>query len=390
MKKMLVTLTVLVILLSGLAMAQDANEEYIKIMQMSDNCQKVAGLKAFLAKYSGQGSQYENYAWAYLCVLPCNSKTADETVKAGEKALAAGGFDDDMKVTIMATICQTYVGAGQMDKAKAEANQLMEFAHGKKTSDAANAAKWAKLEGAGHVLIGQALEKTDPAGAADEYINAYQIGKDPGVAALLGKLGKTLYDAGKYADAEKIFRQFYATAQDAESAVILGQTLYKAGKTDEALAIYKEAYGKKKTANLASNIAIILNNKLKTDPSVKEQTIDMFIEAGLLYKPNTKESKNMLGMAQNLFIGDNPELKAAKGKVDEHNEAIKQYTQTYNERFGGKSEDDMTDLEKSTAKKLQAAIDQEKAAIEQINSQLKSVIDKFNQRVVQVRARMGK
>jgi TolA-binding protein len=51
----------------------------------------------------------------------------------------------------------------------------------------------------------------------------------------------------KYAEAEQVFRQFYAADKGPESASLLAQTLYKQGKVNEALAIYKEAYARKKT-----------------------------------------------------------------------------------------------------------------------------------------------
>ncbi len=98
-------------------------------------------------------------------------------------------------------------------------------------------------------MIGQFAEKAGDYGkAAENYITAYGVFKDPSISKVLNGLAATLYNQQKFADAEKVFRQFYAADQGPESAALLGQTLYKQGKIDEALAIYKEGYAKKKTA----------------------------------------------------------------------------------------------------------------------------------------------
>jgi hypothetical protein len=65
-------------------------------------------------------------------------------------------------------------------------------------------------------------------------------------------------------------------------------------------------------------------------------------------------------------------------------------TKTYNDKYGSKSDDDLTGPEKVSMKKLNNAIESEKQAIEQIKAQQKGVIDKFNQLVAQVRAKLGR
>ncbi len=388
MKRIVTTLAALVIVFSGLAMAQTADEEYIKAMQEADNCKKVAGLKAFLSKYSGQGSKYENFAWTYLCVTPCASKSAQESIQAGEKALALPGLDQDTRLQLMMTVASLATNSGMFDKAKESSKQIIELGKTNKASNPSEAAKWTKVQGAGYFLLGQVGEKMgDPAAASDAYIQAYQLLKDPKVAAMLKKLGKTLYDAKRYGDAEKVFRNFYAAAQDSESAVILGQTLYKGGKTDEALQIFKETYAKKKTGELAYNIAIILANKAKTNPSFKSEAINMLIEASFL---NKAQSQQCLGMAQNLFLGDNKDLQANQAKIAEHAKAVDELTKTFNEKYGNKTEEDLSDSEKKTMKKLSEAITAEQDAMNKLQSEQSSVLTKFNQIVSQVKSRLGK
>jgi len=388
MKRTLLTTAVLLLLVAGAAFAQSADEEYIKAMQLSDNCQKAQALKAYLGKYAGQGTTYENYAWAYYCLTPCPSKPAQESIQAGEKALGMSGIDDTTRIQLLANLSTISAASGQYDKAKGFGQKLADFGRSMRDKNPAQAADWNKVIVAGYLLIGDSAEKAkDYSGAADAYIAAFQVKKDPKVSATLKKLGKTLYDSQRYQEAEKIFRNFYAAAPGPESAVILGQTLYKAGKTDEALRIYKEAYAKRKSGELAYNIGIILANKAKTDASARQEAMMMLIEAGILYPA---QSKQCLGMAQNLFLGDNKELKESFAKIEEHNKALQELTKTFNERFGDKSEDDLSDSDKRTMRKLNEAIAAEQEAINKIQAEQKSVLDKFNQLIAQVRAKLGK
>ncbi|MGZ7065780.1 MAG: tetratricopeptide repeat protein, partial [Candidatus Aminicenantales bacterium] len=211
--------------------------------------------------------------------------------------------------------------------------------------------------------------------------------KDPSISKHLNNLANTLSNAQKYAEAEKVFREFYAADKGPESASLLAQTLYKQGKVDEALTIYREAYAKKRTANLAQNIAVILNKEVKTKPSLKDQTIDALIEAGLLIPA---KQKDYFQAAQNLYISKSPELASINAQIEEHNKNIADMTKTYNDKYGTKSEDELTGPEKVSMKKLNDAIESEKRAIDQIKASQTGVMEKFNQLVAQARARIGK
>ncbi len=248
MKRTLLTALAMVALCAGFLGAQTADEAYLKAMQLSDKCAQIQALDAYIANYAGKGGQYDNFAYTYYCLTPCATKNVQKAIDYGEKALTMSGLGNDMKTAILATIPQLYAVLGQMDKAKTAAQRLIDA--GKASSDSATGAK---LQAAGYQLIGEFAEKTGDFGAAAQaYITGYSILKDPGIARQLDKLAVTLYNSKKYAEAEQVFRQFYASAQDERSAMLLGQTLDKEGKIDEALAIYKEAYARKKSPRLAS------------------------------------------------------------------------------------------------------------------------------------------
>jgi tetratricopeptide (TPR) repeat protein len=383
MKRTLIATVAMVILCAGLLAAQSADEEYLKAMQLSDNCQKTQALDAYITKYAGQGTTNEHWAYTYYCLTPCASKNAQKAAEYGEKALAMSGLDEQTKIGLLGTIPGLYQSAGQMDKAKAAAQKIIDY--GKSTG---NSKLGAQLQAGGYELLGQFAEKTgDYGAAAQNYITGYSIFKAPSISKALNGLAATLYNGKKFAEAEKVFRQFYAADKGPDSAALLGQTLYKQGKVDEALAIYKEAYGRKRDAKLAFNIAIILNGQVKGNPAKTTETINALIEAAIL---NPQQSKNLLGQAQNLFVGQDKDLASSYDKIAEHNRAIEEFTKTYNSKIEGKTEDDLSDSDKKILKKLEANIEAEKQAIAGIQAGQKGVLDKFNSLVVQAKARLGR
>jgi hypothetical protein len=383
MKRTLYATLTLVFLLTGLAAAQSADEDYLKAMQLSDNCAKVQALEAYVAKYAGQGTTNEHWAYAYYCLTPCATKNNQKAAEYGEKALGMSGIDGSTKQQLIIAVPQLYYGAGQPDKGDAASRKLIEY--GKGLSDAKASSQ---IQATGYFLIGNSAEKAgDNAKATENYILAYNTLKDPSIIKQIKSLADKLYKAQKYPEAEQVLRKFYAADQGPESATVLGQTLYKQGKVDEALAIYREAYAKKKTGGLAQNIAIILNSQVKTDPSKTNEAINANIEAGLLNPP---QQKNFLGQAQNLFVGQDKELASSYAKIEEHKKAIEEFTKTYNAKVDGKTEDDLSDADKKVIKKLEANIDVENQAIAGIQASQKGVLDKFNALVAQVRTRLGK
>jgi tetratricopeptide (TPR) repeat protein len=383
MKRTLIATVALTFVLAGLAAGQSADEDYLKAMQLADNCAKVQALDAYITKYGGQGTTNEHWAYAYYCLTPCSSRPPVKAAEYGEKALGMPGLDDQTKLAIMATLPTLYHSAGQAAKADAAARKLIDY--GKGLGDAKTGAK---LQAGGYLLMGQFAEKAGDFGkAAENYITAYGILKDPSISKQLNGLAATLYKNGKFAEAEQVFRQFYAADKGPESAALLGQTLYKQGKVAEALAVYKEGYAIKKTPTLAMNIAVILNKEVKTNPALTNETINALIEAGIL---NPKESKNFLGGAEFLFVGQDKDLAAGNAKIEEHNKAIEEFTKTYNAKIEGKSEEDLSESDKRLLKTLEANIEAEKTAIEKIKAGQKAVRDKFAALVAQTRTRLGK
>jgi tetratricopeptide (TPR) repeat protein len=383
MKRTLFAIVALAFVLAGLAAAQSADEEYLAAMQKQDPCQKAQALDAYITKYAGQGTTNEHWAYAYYCLSPCASTPAQKAAEYGEKALAMPGLDNETKTQLMVAVPQYYYKAGLTDKAEAATRRLIDY--GKSLGEGKTGVQ---LQAAGYVMIGQAAEKAGDYGkAAQNFITAYRLLPDPGISKLLNGLAATLYKNGKFAESEQVFRQFYAADKGPESAMLLGQTLYKQNKIDEALAIYKEGFAIKKTAPLALNIAILMNSKVKDNPSLTNETITALIQAAIL---NPKESKNLLGQAQNLFVGQDKELASSYAKIEEHRKAIEEFNKTIDSKFAGKTMDELSESDKRLLKTLNDNIEAENQAIAQIQAGQKSVLDKFNTLVAQIKSRMGR
>jgi len=383
MKRTLLAIVTLGFVLTGLAVAQSADEEYLKAMQISDNCQKSTALEAYIGKYAGQGTTNEHWAYAYYCLTPCASTDAAKAAAAGEKALTMEGLDGGTKTQLVIAIPQLYYKAGQTDKADAAAHKLIDY--GKGLSDAKTGSQ---LRATGYFLIGKAAE---PAGnntkATENYILAYDAFKDPNIVKQIKSLADKLLKAQQLAEAEAVLQKFYAADQGPESATVYAQTLYKQNKIDQALAIYREAYAKKRTGSLAQNIAIILNAQVKTDASKTMEAVNANIEAALLVPA---QQKNFLGMAQNLFVGQDKELASSYAKIEEHKKAIEEFNKTIDQKFEGKSEDELSATDKRLLQTLNANIEAENQAIAKIQASQKGVLDKFNALVAQVKSRLGK
>ncbi len=396
MRKTAVISFAITLLLAGALAAQtnDCDETYIKAMTAQGDAQKAQLLKDFLAKCSGKGSQYENFANANLSLLNYPGKTAKDAIDYGEKALALGGLDDLTKCQILIQISALYSQSGQnLDKAKSYATQVTEIAKAAKAKDAedstTSAAQWNQLIGAGYFALGQAQEKAkDYKSAVDSYVNSYSILKNAQIMAGIKKLGKALYDAKDYAGAEKAFKAAYTATKDFDSTVFYAKSLYRNNKEAEALTYFKEAYAKQKSGELAYNIGIILARQAKTNPAVSSEAIRYLVEASYTYP---SQSQQAMKYAENLFFLSNKDLKYNEivSEIQQRSKKIEELTSAYNAKFGGKEEEDLSGNEKAEMKSMLAQIEAEKKALEKLQSDQNMAIAKFNQLLEDTKQRLG-
>jgi tetratricopeptide (TPR) repeat protein len=394
MKRTILTIVILSTLLGGLCFAQsEGDQAYIKAMQANSPQEKATLLKDYVAKYAGKGGQYDGFAYSFLFqALVQTGKTDAETLGYGEKALTFAGIEDGDKARILMTLASVYAKNTQTaEKAKQYANQLIQFAGAAKGKEGANPAAWNGLIGAGHYIIGQVAENAkDYKTAVESFLNAYNILKDKKVLGEIKRLGKTLYDSGNMADAEKVYRVTYAALQDSESLTALSQALYKQGKQAEAMAMFKEAYGKKKTGEMAYNIGVMLAKEAKTNPALTGEAVKYLLDAAVLGTKNPKEAQQAMNIAQSIFFSQDKEWNNRVKEIQESNKLIEDWAKTLNTKYKDKGEDDLTPDEKREFRRLNESIDKEKKIVEGIQAQQKATMDGFNKAVAEAKTRNGK
>jgi tetratricopeptide (TPR) repeat protein len=372
MKKTVLTTLSLLLLITIPLISQNnsADDLYIKAMTSTDQNERVQLLKTYVQKYAGQGTTYENFAYAYLCTLPFK-KTPREAAEYGEKAISLGGLDDSLNYNLYITVSGSYSQLGQNAIQIAKSNKT------KKDSEH-TPAQWTQLEGAGYYAQAQAQEKTkDFSGALNSYISSYNILKNKQIAQSVAKMGKALYNAKSYKDAEKALKFTSSLFNDFGNTYLYAKTLHRNGKKDDALNMYKKAYIKEKNGDIAYNVGIILAGKSKSNPAVAGEAIKFLLDASFL---STANSKKAMSLAENIFFFTaNKDLKYNE-KVQEisaKSKKIEELTNSFNQKFGEKEEEDLTDEEKKEMKSILSQIDAEQKAIEKLQKEQAAALEKF-------------
>ena len=392
MKRSALTILILIFFLFSQLPAQNsaANEEYIKAITTKDASQRAQLLKQWMTKYSGKGHQNENFASATLCNDNYPGKTPNDMIKYGEKALSLGGLDDLTKSTVLLTVAAAYLQNGSnLSKAKNHTNQLIQTAQAakKKPSEAENAKTWDRMIGAGYFIQAQALEKSNDAkGALTAYTNSYNILKDKQIIAAVAKLGKTLYDAKAYADAEKAFKLALTVTNDYGIITLLAKSLHRGGKKTEALKFYKQSYNQKKTGEIAYNIGILLAPQANGNSSKADEAINYFLAASFLSPANTKKA---MEYAQGLYFAKNPSYNENIKAVQTKNKTLGDLTNSFNNKFGEKDEEDLTDSEKKEMEQILSRIDSLQKEIEKIQAEQQAFLNNFDQLIAQKKNELG-
>ena len=392
MKKALTLAMVMMLAASALLWAQstDANEAYIKAMTAQAPAQKAQMLKDYLARFGGKGGEYDNFANANLAILAYPGKPGNDTLTYGEKALQLGGLDDLTEYQVIIAVAGTHVQTGQgLDRAKTLALRAVELCKNNKNKEGENSSQWNQLLGAAHFVHGQAAEKTkEYQRAAESYAQSYTILKNPQIMASLKKLGKTLYDAKAFAEAEKVFKVVAASTNDSDIDLLYAGALYKSGKVDEALASYQQIYSKNKNGDVAFNIGIILTKKAQSQPSLAAEAIRYLLDASFLSPANSKQA---MSMAESLFFTSYKELKwnETVTLITASSKKIEDMTKTFNSKFGNKDEEEMKDSEKAEMKALLANIENEKKNLEKLKASQNVALARFNSQIEDTKRRLG-
>lgn len=394
MKKTVWTTLILILFVFATLQAQtsEADQAYIDAMSSKDPVQKAKLLKEWLKNNAGKGNQYEKYAYAELCIFNYPGKTAEELVEYGEKALSLGGLDDFTKSRILMSIASIYSQRGQnLEKAKNYSQQVIQIAKGNKDKESgiASSAQWNNFMGIAYYTHGQALDKgRDPRGALESYINSYKILKDPQIANDLKRIGKKLYDFKFYKDAEKAFEITATALRDYPSVYLYAKTLHRNGKKDDALRYYKQAYSQQKSGDVAFNIGIILAGNAEKNSALSPEAIQYLLEASFLSPSNSKKA---MQLAESIFFTYNKDLKYNETvkEMQKRSKELEDLTKDYNERFGNKKDEELSDTDKRMMRIMEEDIEAVQKDVEALVIQQKAALDKFNKLIEETKKRLG-
>ena len=382
MKRSVLTVITLTLLLVFPVLSQEnsCDQAYIKAMTTADAGQRTKLLKDYLAQCSGKGSQYENFAYANLCVTPYSGKTAAETIEYGEKAITLGGLDDLMKFQVLVTVAAVYSQQGtNLAKAKNYAQQAIQLGKSQDNN---------QLVGAGYYVQGQVQQKSnDLKGASNSYISAYNILKNKQIANDLKKVAKGLYDAKAYADAAKAWKVCVGVVNNYACVVYLANSLNRSGQKDEALTYYKQAYTTQKKGDVAYNIGVLLASKSNSNNNGSSEAITYLLDASFLSQANSKKA---MDLAQRLYF--NHEVPGYNEKIkdlSDRSTKLETLTNGFNEKFGEKDEEDLSDAEKVEMEKILKQIETEQKAIEKLQAEQQQALEKFNALIEQTKKRLG-
>lgn len=395
MKKTVLTTLILILFTTSLAMSQsdEAHSAYLKAMGAPTLAQKIQLLKNYINKFKGQGTQYEHYAYAHLCIFSSQANNLNDAVDYGENALLLSGLDDYTKTQVLFLLSTIYTKQGKnLEKAKSYAMQVVELSEANrgKKSATTNSDQWHKLMGAGYYTHAQAQEKAKQLkGAASSYIKSYNILRDRQIGKDLKKVGKALYKFKFYKDAEEAFEFAYKILGDYESGSFYAKTLFKNNKKDEALTNFKKVYSKQRSGEVAFYIGIILAENSKKDASVSEEAIRYLLEASFLSPSNSEKAR---ALAESLFF-HSKEAGNYNQKVKELTELSKrleEMTELFNENFGDKSEDELSDKEKKEIASWMKDIEALEAKIKKVEAEQNVIVQKFNKLLEDTKIRLEK
>ena len=265
------------------------------------------------------------------------------------------GIDGKTKLQLMVAIPQLYYKAGQTDKADAAARKLIELRQGPERRQA----RQPSSRRPAIVIIGQFAEKAGDYGkAAENYIKAYGVFKDPSIVKQLNGLADNLYKA------EQVRRG--RTGLPAVLRRRPGPRERHAPRPDPLQA----GQGRRGPGHLQGSLRQeedrAAGPEHRHHPEQPGQDRPVQDDGGRQRQHRSRPSsipaqqKNFLGQAQNLFVGQDKELASSYAKIEEHKKAIEEFTKTYNAKIEGKTEDDLSEADKRLLKTLEANIEAEK------------------------------
>jgi len=154
------------------------------------------------------------------------------------------------------------------------------------------------------------------------------------------------------------------------------------------LKYFKLAYEQQKSGEMAFYVGVILADKTKSNPSVSQEAIRYLLDASFLSPSNSKKA---MELAESIFFTSdkNTKYNETVKELQKKNKKLEELTTKFNDKFGEKNEEDLSDEEKKEMDAMLEEIDLEKKAIQNLEAEQKIVLDNFNKLVEETKLRLG-
>jgi len=265
-------IALIVLLAASFAWAQDmenAGIDYTTALTKKAGAERIAALDAYIKNYpDATQNVFTKLAFYWLTVDHYNTKGYDKAIRNGEKALSLGGLEAKLEAGIYLMLGSSYgvksFSGYSQEKALKWADKAIDFSQKNDIGDILKQAQSLKSELSGTAKPVKALTN-------------------------LEKIA-SLYNQKKYEDAISLYNSFGAADKGDEKIFeVYARSLMGANKLDAAVKEFTDAYAKSRKAINAERLGNIFLEKGKKDKKFYDQAINYYIEAGLLYK---KESNN--------------------------------------------------------------------------------------------------
>ena len=145
---------------------------------------------------------------------------------------------------------------------------------------------------------------------------------------------------------------------------------------------------KQKSGAIAFNIGIILAKKAEKNASFTDEALNYLLDASFLSKANSKKA---MQMAESLYFLSKKELKYNENvqELQKRSKKLEELTNTFNDKFGDKEEEDLSDSEKKEMESMLAQIEAEQEAIKRLESETQAALQGFQQLLEKAKQRLG-
>ena len=128
--------------------------------------------------------------------------------------------------------------------------------------------------------------------------------------------------------------------------------------------------------------------KAERDASFSDEALKYLLDASFLSQANSKKA---MQMAESLYFLSRKDLNYNEKvqQLQESNKKLENLTNTFNNKFGDKEEEDLTDSEKAEMESMLKQIESEQEVIKKLTAETQAALEGFQQLLERAKQRLG-